>query len=198
MRRRKRKRRERETHRRHRRHCRHCLVFGATLRRDVRAIAYGSALAGWRAPSAGQYTQHPRPGERLVAVRQLRSRFEISIVFYAMPLIANNNNNSKTVNKKNCYRGQGPFVSLSLLLLSTAGCLCNPDAKRLYDDLLSNYNRLIRPVSNNTDTVLVKLGLRLSQLIELVRTITRLIIRDIPNEINRKYSVSNIIVAPAP
>lgn len=45
---------------------------------------------------------------------------------------------------------------------------CNPDAKRLYDDLLSNYNRLIRPVSNNTDTVLVKLGLRLSQLIELV------------------------------
>lgn len=44
----------------------------------------------------------------------------------------------------------------------------NPDAKRLYDDLLSNYNRLIRPVSNNTDTILVKLGLRLSQLIELV------------------------------
>lgn len=56
-----------------------------------------------------------------------------------------------------------------LLLLSAAGCMCNPDAKRLYDDLLSNYNRLIRPVSNNTDTVLVKLGLRLSQLIELVR-----------------------------
>lgn len=44
----------------------------------------------------------------------------------------------------------------------------NPDAKRLYDDLLSNYNRLIRPVSNNTKTVLVKLGLRLSQLIDLV------------------------------
>lgn len=51
-------------------------------------------------------------------------------------------------------------------LLSLAGA--NPDAKRLYDDLLSNYNRLIRPVSNNTDTVLVKLGLRLSQLIDLV------------------------------
>ncbi|XP_018334508.1 acetylcholine receptor subunit alpha-like 2 [Agrilus planipennis] len=56
-----------------------------------------------------------------------------------------------------------------LLLLFCHACvvLCNPDAKRLYDDLLSNYNRLIRPVSNNTDTVLVKLGLRLSQLIEL-------------------------------
>ncbi|XP_037891962.1 acetylcholine receptor subunit alpha-like 2 isoform X2 [Glossina fuscipes] len=50
----------------------------------------------------------------------------------------------------------------------------NPDAKRLYDDLLSNYNRLIRPVSNNTDTVLVKLGLRLSQLIDLYGGVTEL------------------------
>lgn len=58
------------------------------------------------------------------------------------------------------------FVLGLSCLLSLAGG--NPDAKRLYDDLLSNYNRLIRPVSNNTDTVLVKLGLRLSQLIDLV------------------------------
>lgn len=62
-----------------------------------------------------------------------------------------------------------PWPLLAVLSLYVAGCLCNSDAKRLYDDLLSNYNRLIRPVSNNTDTVLVKLGLRLSQLIELVR-----------------------------
>lgn len=54
------------------------------------------------------------------------------------------------------------------LLATLSGVIGNPDAKRLYDDLLSSYNRLIRPVSNNTDTVLVKLGLRLSQLIELV------------------------------
>ena len=46
----------------------------------------------------------------------------------------------------------------------------NPDAKRLYDDLLSNYNRLIRPVVNHTQKVTVKLGLRLSQLVDLVRT----------------------------
>lgn len=59
------------------------------------------------------------------------------------------------------------FWVLVLLLFCINLTLCNPDAKRLYDDLLSNYNRLIRPVSNNTDTVLVKLGLRLSQLIEL-------------------------------
>ena len=64
---------------------------------------------------------------------------------------------------------------IRLLLLAVVASLssvpltgANPDAKRLYDDLLSTYNRLIRPVSNNTHTVLVKLGLRLSQLIELV------------------------------
>lgn len=43
----------------------------------------------------------------------------------------------------------------------------NPDAKRLYDDLLSNYNRLIRPVYNNTETLTVWLRLKLSQLIEM-------------------------------
>lgn len=56
-----------------------------------------------------------------------------------------------------------------LVCLSLFGvCVGNPDAKRLYDDLLSNYNRLIRPVDKNNNTVLVKLGLRLSQLIDLV------------------------------
>ncbi|XP_066246979.1 acetylcholine receptor subunit beta-like 2 [Euwallacea similis] len=43
----------------------------------------------------------------------------------------------------------------------------NPDAKRLYDDLLSNYNRLIRPVTNHTETVTVWMSLKLSQLIEM-------------------------------
>lgn len=62
---------------------------------------------------------------------------------------------------------------LVFLVLDLREVICNPDAKRLYDDLLSTYNRLIRPVSNNTDTVLVKLGLRLSQLIDLVRLLDR-------------------------
>ena len=48
------------------------------------------------------------------------------------------------------------------------GCNGNPHAKRLYDDLLSNYNRLIRPVNNDSDTLTVKLGLKLSQLIDVV------------------------------
>lgn len=52
--------------------------------------------------------------------------------------------------------------------------LSNPDAKRLYDDLLSNYNRLIRPVGNNSDRLTVKMGLRLSQLIDVVSHIVSL------------------------
>lgn len=58
---------------------------------------------------------------------------------------------------------------LSWLLLGVSPIvLGNPDAKRLYDDLLSNYNRLIRPVGNNSDRLTVKMGLRLSQLIDVV------------------------------
>lgn len=44
----------------------------------------------------------------------------------------------------------------------------NPDAKRLYDDLMSSYNAMIRPVGNNSDHVTVKIGLKLSQLIDVV------------------------------
>eukprot|EP00094_Tigriopus_californicus_P003578 TCALIF_03441-PA protein Name:"Similar to nAChRbeta2 Acetylcholine receptor subunit beta-like 2 (Drosophila melanogaster)" AED:0.20 eAED:0.20 QI:178/0.77/0.7/1/0.88/0.8/10/0/416 len=43
----------------------------------------------------------------------------------------------------------------------------NPHAKRLYDDLLANYNRLILPVANNSEKLTVKLGLKLSQLIDV-------------------------------
>ena len=50
----------------------------------------------------------------------------------------------------------------------------NPDAKRLYDDLLSNYNKLVRPVQNVTDAVTVRLKLKLSQLIDVVNKYFRL------------------------
>lgn len=62
---------------------------------------------------------------------------------------------------------RGTFVAFFILVICGIS-IANPDAKRLYDDLLSNYNRLIRPVDKNNNTVLVKLGLRLSQLIDLV------------------------------
>ena len=65
----------------------------------------------------------------------------------------------------------GITLSLALIWVQGPGITkANPDAKRLYDDLLSNYNRLIRPVSNHTEKVTVKLGLRLSQLVDLVST----------------------------
>jgi len=46
-------------------------------------------------------------------------------------------------------------------------CKANPDAKRLFDDLLSSYNKLVRPVINVTDAVTVKFKLKLSQLIDV-------------------------------
>lgn len=60
------------------------------------------------------------------------------------------------------------FISFTTLINIVGRTIANPDAKRLYDDLLSNYNRLIRPVGNNSDRLTVKMGLRLSQLIDVV------------------------------
>ncbi|XP_015439556.1 PREDICTED: acetylcholine receptor subunit alpha-like 1 isoform X3 [Dufourea novaeangliae] len=58
-------------------------------------------------------------------------------------------------------------TAISCLVAPFPGASANPEAKRLYDDLLSNYNRLIRPVGNNSDRLTVKMGLRLSQLIDV-------------------------------
>ena len=67
------------------------------------------------------------------------------------------------------------YIYLSLVVLVwCCGCLLqpascgNPDAKRLYDDLLSNYNKIVRPVVNNSDVLTVRIKLKLSQLIDLV------------------------------
>jgi len=54
-----------------------------------------------------------------------------------------------------------------IVLFMVSGSCGNPDAKRLYDDLLSNYNKLVRPVVNVTDAVTVRLKLKLSQLIDV-------------------------------
>lgn len=64
------------------------------------------------------------------------------------------------------------LVAALLALCAPRSCLGNPDAKRLYDDLMSSYNRLIRPVSNNSDRLTVRMGLKLSQLIDVVRFAT--------------------------
>ena len=46
-------------------------------------------------------------------------------------------------------------------------------AKRLFDDLLKKgkYNRLIRPVSNVSDSLPVRVGLRLTSIIDVVSTV---------------------------
>ena len=46
----------------------------------------------------------------------------------------------------------------------------NPEAKRLYEELIKvrSYNRLIRPVKNNSEKLTVYLGLRLTQLLDVV------------------------------
>lgn len=55
------------------------------------------------------------------------------------------------------------LVAVRLLIVSG-----NPDAKRLYDDLLSSYNKLVRPVVNTSDVLRVSIKLKLSQLIDVV------------------------------
>merc|ERR1712130_567035 len=44
-------------------------------------------------------------------------------------------------------------------------CQGNQDAKRLYSNLLANYDRLIRPVANSSDRLTVHMRLKLSQVI---------------------------------
>jgi len=61
------------------------------------------------------------------------------------------------------------IILICFLILSNVAVLSNgnPDAKRLFDDLLSSYNKLVRPVINVTDAVTVKFKLKLSQLIDV-------------------------------
>lgn len=71
------------------------------------------------------------------------------------------------------HQKQYLLVFASLLytgLLFRLGSAGDPEAKRLYDDLLSNYNRLIRPVLNDNETLKVRLGLKLAQIVDVVST----------------------------
>lgn len=55
-----------------------------------------------------------------------------------------------------------------LILLTGLQVSANPDANRLFEDLLSGYNKLVRPVNANNETLEVKFKLRLSQLLDVV------------------------------
>ncbi|VDM98350.1 unnamed protein product [Thelazia callipaeda] len=51
--------------------------------------------------------------------------------------------------------------------LSDFGGCCSQDAGRLFEDLLADYNKLVRPVKNDTDTLIVRFKLKLSQLLDV-------------------------------
>ena len=68
-----------------------------------------------------------------------------------------------------CYRCVG--LLWLVLALATPTCRGYDHAKRLYDVLLykSGYNKVVRPVNNASERIDVSIGLKLSQLIDVVR-----------------------------
>ena len=65
------------------------------------------------------------------------------------------------------------LLILTIQVTDAVVTMGNPDAKRLYDDLLSNYNKLVRPVENTSDHLTVRIKLKLSQLIDVVSEIEK-------------------------
>lgn len=60
-----------------------------------------------------------------------------------------------------CLIGAGPWGGSRL-------ARADSDANRLYEDLMMTYNRIVRPVQNESDRVVVRVSLKLSQLMEVV------------------------------
>lgn len=51
----------------------------------------------------------------------------------------------------------------------SAVSLQGPNAKRLYKDLMTSYNPMVRPVANDSESISVKFGVTLRQIIDVVR-----------------------------
>ena len=64
------------------------------------------------------------------------------------------------------HDGKNAFLYFEINIVTIA----NPEAKRLYEELIKirSYNKLIRPVKNNSEKLTVYLGLRLTQLLDVV------------------------------
>lgn len=60
------------------------------------------------------------------------------------------------------------YQSLWWCQLSFKVINANPDEQRLFEKLMTNYNALYRPVGNFSDKLLIKMGLVLSQIIDIV------------------------------
>ncbi|KAL1243937.1 Acetylcholine receptor subunit alpha-like [Trichinella spiralis] len=60
------------------------------------------------------------------------------------------------------------LLLLSVILLKdVVTCSRSEHARRLFQDILTGYNKLLRPVQNTSDAVTVKVKLRLSQLLDV-------------------------------
>ncbi len=55
-----------------------------------------------------------------------------------------------------------------LIVLFAVTIKANQDAARLFEDLMADYNKLVRPVNNNSETLIVRFKLKLSQLLDVV------------------------------
>ena len=65
---------------------------------------------------------------------------------------------------------------LPLLLEPVLSMTGNKHAARLFEDLLGDYNKLVRPVDINSQTLVVKFKLKLSQLLDVVSSALLLIL----------------------
>uniref|UniRef100_A0A0K0FIA6 Acetylcholine receptor subunit alpha-type unc-63 (inferred by orthology to a C. elegans protein) n=1 Tax=Strongyloides venezuelensis TaxID=75913 RepID=A0A0K0FIA6_STRVS len=59
------------------------------------------------------------------------------------------------------------IIYLSIFIIPFQFVDGTKDASRLFEDLLSDYNKLVRPVDNTNDTVVVNFKLKLSQLLDV-------------------------------
>lgn len=60
------------------------------------------------------------------------------------------------------------FISQFMLKVRSKLILSNEDAKRLLDDKFSSYNNLARPVLDPKDKIELSIGLKLSQIADIV------------------------------
>ena len=51
---------------------------------------------------------------------------------------------------------------------ASAGVVAGPQERRLINDLMANYNKLERPVANESEAVVLTFGLTLQQIIDVV------------------------------
>lgn len=67
-----------------------------------------------------------------------------------------------------CFFLSNHFPSSSPSLCPLPGCFGGEYQRKLYRDLMENYNRLERPVQNDSAPIVVELGLTLLQIIDVV------------------------------